>query len=74
MCSHDEIAIHMARRPYDVPIAQQMHPTYGQTFLQCTDHSRLMTNPTYSQMSQQHTDCIHVTKTNLLPSYATLPS
>ena len=31
------------------------------------------TNPTYGQMSQQHTDHSCVMKTTLLPSYATLP-
>ena len=31
------------------------------------------TNPTYSQMSQRSTDHSRVTKTTLLPSYATLP-
>ena len=31
------------------------------------------TTPTYGQMSQQRTDHSHATKTNLLPSYATLP-
>ena len=42
MCSHDEIAIRTARRPYDVLTAgaQQTHPTYSRTSLQCTDHGR----------------------------------
>ena len=31
------------------------------------------TTPIYGQTSQQCTDCSHAMKTNLLPSYATLP-
>ena len=41
---HNECILHTARRPYDIPttVAQQTHPTYGQTSLQCTDRSRTM--------------------------------